>query len=337
MKFTHLHVHSHYSLLDGLAKIGELVGRCKELGMDSLALTDHGALYGAIEFYQKALKAGIKPIIGAEMYVAYEGMGDKRPGIDDKRYHLTLLAKNLEGYHNLVKLVTKSHLEGFYYKPRIDKNLLRQHSAGLIGLSGCFTGEISRAVENKKPELAERLIGEYQDILGKENFYLEIMPHFNFENQRRTNEALATLSQKTGAKLVATNDIHYVRPEDAEAQDILVSVQTGNIVSEENRLTMKEANLSMRSPEEMAALFPDHPEAIAATQEIAEKVNIEIPLGSWTFPNFKVPGGTTHDEELRRLTYAGITDRGLEKTPEIEQRLRYELEIIKDKGFSPYF
>lgn len=337
MKFTHLHVHSHYSLLDGLAKIDELIRRCKELGMDSLALTDHGALYGAIEFYQKAVKAGIKPILGAEMYIAYEGMREKRPGIDDKRYHLTVLAQNLEGYHNLIKLVTKSHLEGFYYKPRIDKNLLGQHSQGLIALSGCFTGEIARALENKKPDLAERLIREYQDILGKDNFYLEIMPHFNFENQRRINEALALLSQKTGAKLVATNDIHYVKPEDAEAQDILVSIQTGNTVSEENRLTMKEANLSMRSPEEMAALFPDHPEAIASTEEIASRVNIEIQLGSWTFPDLKIPLNTTYDSELLRLTYEGIAKRGLEKTPEVEQRLRYELEIIKDKGFSPYF
>jgi len=337
MKFTHLHVHSHYSLLDGLAKIDELVGRASELEMDSLALTDHGALYGAIEFYKKAKKAGIKPIIGAEMYLAFERMKDKRPGIDDKRYHLTVLAYSTEGYYNLLKLVTKSHLEGYYYKPRIDKELLRQHSRGLVALSGCFAGEISRAVQNKKTEIAERLIREYQEIFGRENFYLEVMPHFNFADQRRTNETLAELSLKTGAKLVATNDIHYVRPEDAEAQDILVSVQTGARFNDENRLTMKQANLSMRSAEEMTSLFPDYPEAIENTQEIASRVNIEIAMGNWTFPHLKLPGNNSYDGELRRLVYAGIQNRDLKQTTEVEHRIEYELKIIQDKGFSPYF
>lgn len=336
-KFTHLHVHSHYSLLDGLAKIDNLVQRAQELGMDSLGLTDHGALYGAIEFYLKAKRAGIKPIIGAEMYIAAGSMHDKRPGIDDKRYHLTVLAHSTEGYYNLVKLITKAHLEGFYYKPRIDKEALRLHSRGLVALSGCFAGEIARAIQFKKADQAEQLIREYQDIFGKEHFYLEIMPHFNFPDQRATNETLAALSLKTGAKLVATNDIHYVNATDADAQDILVSVQTGARLSEENRLTMKAANLSMRSGEEMAALFPEYPEAIANTQEIAEKANIKLTTGSWTFPDLKIDEHTTYDDELRRLAYAGIARRDLEKTPEIEQRIEYELEIIKNKGFSPYF
>ncbi len=336
-KFTHLHVHSHYSLLDGLAKIDDLITRAGELGMDSLALTDHGAMYGAIDFYKSAKKAGIKPIVGAEMYIAYGQMREKRPGIDDKRYHLTVLAATGEGYYNLMKLITKSHLEGFYYKPRIDKELLRVHSRGLIALSGCFTGEIARAIQTKKIEVAERLIREYQEIFGKENFYLEIMPHFNFEDQRRTNDTLAELSLKTGAKLVATNDIHYVSPDDAEAQDILVSVQTGAKFSEENRLTMRGANLSMRSAAEMAELFPDHPEAIAATQEIAERVHIEIPMGTWTFPNLKISENTSYNEELRRLVYQGIDSHRVEKTPEVENRIEYELKIIQDKGFSPYF
>ncbi|MEK7090537.1 MAG: PHP domain-containing protein, partial [Patescibacteria group bacterium] len=259
-KFTHLHVHSHYSLLDGLAKIDELVARAAELGMNSLALTDHGNLCGAIEFYKKAKKQGINPILGAEMYIAREKMTDKRPGIDDTRYHLTVLAANNQGYKNLIKLVTKAHLDGFYYKPRVDKELLREHSGGLIALSGCFAGEIPRAIRNKKVELAERLIHDYQDIFGKENFYLEVAPHFNYPDQRMINEELANLSPKTGAKLVATNDIHYVRPEDAGAQDILVSVQTGARLENEDRLTMKDANLSLRSGQEMSELFPDHPE-----------------------------------------------------------------------------
>lgn len=335
-KFTHLHVHSHYSLLDGLAKIDQLVHEAARLDMDSLALTDHGALYGALEFYKKAKAAGIKPIIGAELYVAYERMQDKRPGIDDKRYHLTVLAANQEGYYNLMKLVTKANLEGFYYKPRIDKELLRKHSQGLIALSGCFAGEISRAVQNKKIDAAETLIRGYQEIFGKENFYLEVMPHFNFPDQRRTNEALFVLSEKTGAKLVATNDIHYVKPDDAEAQDILVSVQTGATFSEENRLTMRGANLSMRSAEEMAALFPERPEAIANTQEIASRVNIEIPIGSWIFPSLKLGKGSP-DDELRETAYAGIQKRGITLTPEVEARIEYELKIIRDKGFAPYF
>ena len=305
--------------------------------MDSLAITDHGALYGALEFYQHAKKAGIKPIIGAEMYIAYEQMSDKRPGIDDKRYHLTVLAQNITGYHNLIQLVTKSHLEGFYYKPRIDKELLRQHSKGLIALSGCFSGEIARAIQAKKIDRAEELIRKYQNIFGKENFYLEIMPHFAFADQRKTNEALANLSLKTGAKLVATNDIHYVHPEDSEAQDILVSVQTGARLHDENRLTMKEANLSMRSGEEMLALLPEYPEAIANTQEIASRVNIEIPLGSWTFPDLRLPAGRTYDEELRFLTMEGAKQKGLASSEEAQKRMEYELKIILDKGFSPYF
>ena len=336
-KFTHLHVHSHYSLLDGLAKIDELVARAAELGMNSLALTDHGNLCGAIEFYKKAKKQGINPILGAEMYIAREKMTDKRPGIDDTRYHLTVLAANNQGYKNLIKLVTKAHLDGFYYKPRVDKELLREHSGGLIALSGCFAGEIPRAIRNKKVELAERLIHDYQDIFGKENFYLEVAPHFNYPDQRMINEELANLSPKTGAKLVATNDIHYVRPEDAGAQDILVSVQTGARLENEDRLTMKDANLSLRSGKEMSELFPDHPEAIEHTEEIASRVNIEIPLGNWTFPEFKIPPGTTTDGELRRMTLEGIQKRGLEKTKEIEERTEYELGIIREKGFAPYF
>src|SRR3989338_2683968 len=337
MKFTHLHVHTHYSLLDGLQQIDQLINRAVELKMDSLAITDHGSMYGVIEFYKKAKKAGIKPIIGCEMYIAYENFHQKRPNIDNKRYHLTVLAQNLAGYYNLIKLVTKAHLEGFYYKPRVDKTILREYSNGLIALSGCFNGEIPHAIKNKKMDIAERLTREYQDIFGKENFYLEIQPHFNFPEQKTINEGLLALSQKTGAKLVATNDAHYSLPTDAEAQDILVSVQTGSKMDDENRLTMKEANLSMRSTEEMISLFPDLPEAIANTQEIANKINLEIPFGTWTFPDLKIPEGETYDSELKKLAYAGIQTRGLTKTKELEERIEYELKIIKDKGFSPYF
>lgn len=337
MRFTHLHVHSHYSLLDGLAKIDQLVLRAKELGMDSLALTDHGNLYGAIEFYKTAKKNGVKPIIGAELYIAYEGMRDRRPGIDDKRYHLTVLAENAEGYYNLIKLVTKAHLEGFYYKPRVDHALLRQHARGLMALSGCFNGEIPRAIQYKKMDAAERLIYEYQEIFGANNFFLEINPHIGYEDQRITNEGLRDLSKKTGALLVATNDIHYVHPDDAEAQDILVSVQTGAKFDDENRMTMKAANLSMRSPKEMATLFPDQQDAVLRSHEIASRVNIELELGTWTFPDFKIPKETTYEQELRRIATEGIGRLGLAQTEELTRRLEYELTIINNKGFAPYF
>lgn len=309
MKFTHLHVHSHYSLLDGLGKIDQLVKRAAELEMDSLALTDHGNLYGAIEFYQKAKKAGIKPIIGCEMYIAAGDMRSRIHGIDDKRYHLTVLAFTTEGYHNLIKLVSRAHLEGFYYKPRVDKALLRDHAKGLIALSGCFNGEIGRALQHGKIEDAERLIGEYQDIFGKENFYLEIQPHTGFESQRAINAGLIALAPKVGAKLAATNDLHYIRSEDADAQDILVSVQTGNRVQDEDRLTMKGADLSLRSQDEMASLFPDQPEAITNTHEIASRVNIQIELGKSKLPLFTVPPGLDTDSYLRELCYQGLKKR----------------------------
>ncbi|MEK7541766.1 MAG: DNA polymerase III subunit alpha [Patescibacteria group bacterium] len=338
MKFTHLHVHSHYSLLDGLGKIDDLVASAKNHGMDSLALTDHGNLYGAIEFYQKCRKAGIKPIIGCELYIAAGNMRDKNPGVDDKRSHLTVLAATTEGYHNLIAIITAAHLQGFYYKPRADKNLLRQHAGGLIALSGCFAAEIPRAIQSKNQDRAERLIREYQGIFGKDNFYLEIMPHFEYPDMRATNEALSELSRKTGSRLVATNDVHYIHADDATAQDILVSVQTGAKFEDENRLTMRSANLSLRSAAEMAALFPDHPEAIAATQEIADRVRIDIPLGVNKLPTFPVPAGYDTNEYLKKLCEEGIAARyaGVPHQ-EIRERLSYELSVIAATGFASYF
>ncbi|MBI4225321.1 MAG: DNA polymerase III subunit alpha [Candidatus Sungbacteria bacterium] len=336
MKFTHLHVHSHYSLLDGLSKIDELVNRAKELGMDSLALTDHGNMYGAIEFYQKCKKAGIKPIIGCEMYIAAGNMRDKNPGVDDKRYHLTVLAKNEQGYKNLMKLVTKSNLEGFYYKPRVDKACLAQYHEGLMALSGCFNGEIARAVQFQKMDRAEELIREYQDIFGTQDFYLEVQPH-DTADQKVLNKALVDFSKKTGAKIVATGDIHYTNPEDTEAQDILVSVQTGSKMADQERLTMRSFNLSMRSPQEMAEVFSDLPEAIKHTQEIADKVDIQLELGKWVFPIPPIQAGLDPDEELRRLAYEGIEKRGLMKTPEVTERIEYELNIIQKRGFVVYY
>ncbi len=335
-KFTHLHVHSHYSLLDGLAKIDDLIKRAKELNMDSLALTDHGVLYGAIEFYKKAKKAGIKPIIGVELYIAPEGRHFKRPGIDKKRWHVTVLAKDKTGYKNLIQLVTKAHLEGFYYRPRVDKELLRKYSKGLIAMSACLHGEIPRAILSGNIKKAEKTALDYRNIFGEGNFYLEIMPHFNIEEQVVVNKALKEISKKTGIPLVATNDVHYINPDDAEAQEILMCIQTNNNINDENRLTM-DGNFSLRSPEEMLEAFKDVPEAINNTQEIAKKCNLEIELNKIELPHFPLPKGQTADGYLKKLCLAGLKKRYKKETKEIKKRLDYELDIIKKTGFASYF
>lgn len=345
MKFTHLHVHSHYSLLDGLAKIDDLVKRAGDLGFDSLALTDHGVMYGAIEFYQKARRAGIKPIIGCELYIANESMRDKRPGIDDKRYHLTVLAENYEGYRNLIQLTTKAHLEGFYYKPRVDKNLLREHHRGLICLSGCMNAEIPRAIISRHMDSAEKLIGEYREIFGADNFFLELGSHANIPEQKIVNTALIEFSKKLGIKVVGANDVHYVRADDSEAQDILVSVQTGSRLEDEDRMSMRGDDFSMKSTQDMAAFFEEAPEAVATTQEIAERVNIEIPMGKSLLPPFKVPENHTNESYLEKLARGNLEKRygpTVKNTedPEIKkvlERLNYEIEVIKQTGFASYF
>ncbi len=297
-KFTHLHVHSHYSLLDGLPKIDELLDYVKELGMDSVAITDHGNIYGAVEFYKKAKDRGIKPIIGAEMYMAYEDMMQKRPNIDDKRYHLVLLVKNEEGYKNLVKLLTKAYLEGFYYKPRIDEALLAEHSRGLIGLSACLTGKIPALILSKKMDEAEKVAKNYQDIFGKENFYLDIQYHHNSQEQKTVNKGLILLSKKLDIPLVATNDVHYLRKEDADAQDILMLINTGADPNDPERLTLKADDFSMRSPEEMIKDFEDLPEAIENTQKIKDACNFEFKLGETKLPYFPLPEGKTADVDI---------------------------------------
>ncbi|PIP16828.1 MAG: DNA polymerase III subunit alpha [Candidatus Portnoybacteria bacterium CG23_combo_of_CG06-09_8_20_14_all_37_13] len=334
MKFTHLHVHSHYSLLDGLSKIDELLDKCQELGMDSIALTDHGAMYGIVEFYQKAKDRGIKPIIGLEAYLAIESRFLKRPHIDDERWHLTLLAKNKIGYQNLIKLATSGHLEGFYYKPRIDKELLRQYSNGLIALSGCLEGEIPRLLANKNFKKAEKAALEYQEIFGKENFYLEIMDHPNLP---QINPDIINLSKKHKIPLVATNDSHYLNSEDAEAQDILLCIQTNKKIIDKERLTMADGDYSLRSPERMIKSFKDTPEAIENTQKIVEQCDFELELGKTKLPDFKPPKNYTPDSYLEKLSKAGIKKRYSKLTRKITDRLNYELKIIKETGFAPYF
>ena len=338
MKFTHLHVHSHYSLLDGLPKIDELLDYAKELGMDSLALTDHGNIYGAVEFYKKAMEKGIKPIFGSEVYLALEKMSDKRPNIDDKRYHLVLLVKNEEGYRNLVKLITRAYLEGFYYKPRIDEELLKQHSQGLIALTACIQGKIPQLILAKKIKEAEELALKYQEIFGKDNFYLELQHHPHIKEQKKVNDVLVQFSKKLAIPLVATNDVHYLKSEDAEAQDILMLINTGSNPNDPERLTLKADDFSMKSQEQMLKDFKDLPEAIENSQKIAELGNFQFELGKVKLPQFSVPGGKKPEEYLEELCQKGLKEKFGEKPKkEVVARLNYELSVIKQTGFASYF
>jgi DNA polymerase-3 subunit alpha len=337
-KFTHLHVHSHYSLLDGLAQIDPLLDKVKALGMDSCAITDHGNMYGAVEFYKKAKARGIKPIIGCEVYVAHEGRTQKRPGVDDVRYHLVLLVKNDLGYRNLVKLVTKAHLEGFYYKPRVDEELLALYGQGLVAMSACIQGKIPRLIISKKNDEAEATARRYMEYFGKENFFLELQNHPNIPEQKIANEGQIELAKKLGLGLVATNDIHYLNADDAEAQDILMLINTGADINDENRLTMKHEDFSMKSPEQMAEEFKDVPEAIENTRKIADLCNFEFELKKTKLPRFDPPEGKTTDQYLRELCEIGITNRyGENPKKEITDRFEYEFESIKQLGFVEYF
>ncbi len=344
IKFTHLHVHSHYSLLDGLPKIDELLDYVKELGMDSVALTDHGVMYGAVEFYKKAKAKGIKPIIGCEVYTAFEKLTDKRPNVDAKRNHLILLAKNEQGYKNLVKLVSIAHLEGFYYKPRIDEEILEKYSQGLICLSACVQGKIPRLLISNKNQEAEETALRYEKFFGKGNFYLELQHHLNIPEQATANKKMIALSQKTGIPLVATNDIHYLRKEDAEAQDILMLINTGADINDQERLSMTQDDFSMIPPEEMAGYFENVPEAIENTQKIVEQCNLTIDLGKTKLPTFPLPAGKTDMEYLEELCFAGIEKRYPKvEDPEellrrrVTDRLKYELSVIAKTGFAGYF
>ncbi|MBI4118385.1 MAG: DNA polymerase III subunit alpha [Parcubacteria group bacterium] len=335
--FVHLHTHSHYSLLDGLSNVQEMVKLAKKYGMPALAITDHGAMYGAIEFYKACQKEGIKPIIGLEAYVANGSRHDKRSGVDNRRFHLTLLAQNVTGYRNLIQLVSKAHLEGFYYKPRVDKELLREHKEGLIALSGCMAGELSRTIAGKNTAATRAIIAEYQDIFGKDNYFLEIMYHPGVEGYAEIRAATIELSRQTGVPLVATQDSHYLHKDDARAHETLLAVQQGTDVENTNRLSFANDDFSFIDTETAYKYFADVPEAVERTSEIAERCTIDLKLGSWVFPDYKVPQGVTHDMELRRLAYEGLSFRGIAETPEIKERIDYELSVIQGKGYSPYF
>ena len=334
MKFTHLHTHSHYSLLDGLAKIDDLVARTKELGMNSLAITDHGNLYGAIEFYKKAKAGGIKPIIGIEAYMMPE---QSSAGQTEKYYHLILLCQNNAGWKNLLKLVTHANLEGFYYKPRINKDYLRQHSEGLIALSGCISGEIGRLILANKLQEAERVALDYQNIFGSGKFFLEIGHHPGIRETIKVRDAVVKISKKIGIPLVATHDIHYLKPEDAQYHDILLAVQTGNTLNDPDRLSLKDDDFCMRSPAEMAEFFKDLPEAIANTQTIADQCNLEIELHKIHLPKFDAPDNASSIAYLKMLIDERVGKRYATIAPVISDRIKYELGVIEKMGFADYF
>ncbi len=336
-RFVNLHTHSHYSLLDGLPKIDELVQTAKDQGATSLALTDHGSLYGIIEFYQKCTAAGIKPIIGVETYVAPYGHTEKRAKIDEKNYHLILLAENDIGYKNLIKLVTKAHLDGYYYRPRVDHELLRQHAEGLIALSACLKGEVATAIVADGEKKGAEVIKKYQEIFGVNNFFLEMQDHPSLPDQQTVNTALRKLSTTTGAPLVVTADSHYLQPDDAEAQDILLCIHMKKQLDDTERMSMRSEDLSLKTEEQMRQLFPDDAGAIEQTMSIAERCNVTIQLGQVQLPHYDVPAGQTTEQFLRHLAEEGIPGRYGQETPVIRERLEYELAVIEKTGFAAYF
>lgn len=368
MSFTHLHVHTEYSLLDGSSKIKEITKRAAELGMDSLAITDHGVMYGVIDFYKAAKEAGIKPVLGCEVYVAPGSRFDKEAGTGEDKYnHLVLLAENNTGYQNLMKIVSRGFTEGFYYKPRVDKELLREFHEGIIATSACLAGEVQRYLARGMYEEAKRVALSYQDIFGKDNFFLELQDH-GIAEQHYVNPQLLRMSEETGIELICTNDVHYTYADDADAHDILLCIQTGKKVTDENRMRYTGGQYYLKSPEEMAELFKYAPQALANTEKIAKRCNVEIEFGVTKLPRFAVPEGFTSWTYLNYLCYEGLKKRYPEQAADISveefvrlakeesvedrkdvvikiaedtnnifQRLAYELSVIYSMGYVDYF
>ena len=337
MGFAHLHVHTEYSLLDGSNKITEYVARVKELGMNSAAITDHGVMFGVIDFYRAAKAAGINPVLGCEVYVAPNSRFDKEAGAkDDRYYHLVLLAENNQGYANLMKIVSKGFVEGFYYKPRVDLELLNEYHEGIIALSACLAGEIPRYLVRGLYEEAKEAALRYEGIFGKGNFFLELQDH-GIPEQRLVNQQLLRMSQETGIELVATNDVHYTRDTDAEPHDILLCLQTGKKLTDEDRMRYEGGQYYVKSPEEMKALFPYAPQALENTQKIADRCHVEIEFGKTKLPQYDVPDGKTAWEYLNELCWSGLEKRYHPVTKELKARLEYELNTIKTMGYVDYF
>ena len=337
MAFTHLHVHTEYSLLDGSCKIKELAARAKELGMDSIAITDHGAMYGVIDFYRAAREVGIKPIIGCEVYVSPGSRFDRETASgEDRYYHLVLLAENDQGYHNLMKIVSKGYVDGFYYKPRVDYEVLETFHEGVIALSACLAGEVQRYLGRGMYEEACRSALHYQEIFGKGNFFLELQDH-GIPMQKTVNQGLMRMSRELGIDLVATNDIHYILAEDAVPHDFLLCIQTGKRVTDENRMRYEGGQYYCKSEEEMRALFPYAQEAIDNTHKIAQRCNVEIEFGVTKLPKYEVPEGYDSWAYLNKLCLDGMTRRYPKDDGTLKKRLDYELDVIHNMGYVDYF
>ncbi|MDR0469743.1 MAG: DNA polymerase III subunit alpha, partial [Peptococcaceae bacterium] len=343
-EFVHLHTHTSYSLLDGVCRIPDLLARAKELGMDSMAITDHGVMYGVVEFYKEAKNAGVHPVIGCEVYVAPRSRWDKVPEVDDKPWHLVLLAENQTGYRNLIKLVSRSWLEGFYYKPRIDMELLSAHAEGLIGLSACLSGQAPGLLAAGKYEEAKAAALAYDGIFGRDSFFLELQDH-GLENQTQVNAGLIRIHEETGIPLTATNDLHYINREDAYVQDVLLCIQTGKVLSDADRMQFNTQDFYVKSPEEMALLFGDYPDALANTVKIARRCQVEMEFDHYHLPPYPLPVGETGEASyLSKLCAAGLeerypgsTDKKRDDGISPRERLAYELSVIDTMGFPGYF
>ena len=336
MQFCHLHTHTEYSLLDGEASIKKLVARVKELGMDSCAITDHGSMYGVVDFYREAKSQGIHPVIGCEVYMAPRSRFDKVHDIDNKTSHLILLAENQRGYKNLIKLVSAGYIDGFYYKPRIDFEMLKEHSEGIIALSACIAGEVPKALLRGDYDEAKKIALKYAEVLGKDNYFLEIQDH-GLSEQKRIIPDMLRLSEETGIGLVATNDIHYLKKEDAKYQDVLMCIQMEKKVDDPDRMKFETEEFYIKSPEEMTSLFEYVPQAIENTEKIAKRCNVDFDFGTRHLPAYAVPDGKDAFEYLRELCQSGLEKRYLPVSDELQKRLDYELGVIKSMGFVDYF
>lgn len=334
--FVHLHVHTEYSLLDGFSRIKNLVSRAKELNMSAVAITDHGCMFGAIDFFKVAKKEGIKPIIGCEVYTAPRGMKDKDPNFDKSQGHLILLAKDTTGYQNLIKLVSAAYVQGFYYKPRVDIDEIKKHSEGIIALSACLAGDISQALMNRNYDKAKSIALKYKEIFGEENYYIEIQDH-NLPEQKEVNRELIKLSKEIGVNLVATNDVHYVRKEDSKIHDILMCIQMGKTVDDPTRMRFGSDEFYLKSREEMEAVFPEVQEALDNTTKIAQMCNVEFDFNTIHLPKYDVPDGYKPREYLRMLCFKGLNERYKNPSKEILDRLEYELSVIEKMGYVEYF
>ncbi|MEG1583564.1 MAG: DNA polymerase III subunit alpha, partial [Anaerovorax sp.] len=336
MAFTHLHLHTEYSLLDGAVRIRDVMDRVKELGMDSVAITDHGVMFGVVDFYKAAKAKGVKPIIGCEVYTAARTMEDKEVQQDKRQGHLVLLAETQEGYHNLIKIVSAGFIDGFYYKPRVDKKLLRKYSKGIIALSACLAGDVQKKLLNNDYEGAKKEALELLDIFGEGNFFLELQDQY-LEEEIKVFPGMKRIGEETGIPFVATNDVHYIRQEDAKAHDILMCIQTGKTVDDENRMRFPNDQFYLKSEEEMAKLFTHMPEAISNTALIAERCNVEFEFGKIHLPEFVAPQGKDNQVYLRELCQQGMQYRYGRVTEELQERLAYELNTIESMGYVEYF